>query len=73
MKKALISLPTIHCESCTKLISMTLKTIPGIKNKTFDIEKRFLMVEFDDTTSGKAIVDAIINDAEYEAKLESEE
>lgn len=73
MKKARISLPTIHCESCVKLIGMTLKNIPGIKNTTFDIEKRSLVVEFDDSISGQSVVDAIANDAGYEAKLESEE
>ena len=73
MKKATISLPTIHCESCVKLIGMTLKTIPGIKNTTFDIDKKSLAVEFDDSTSGQSIVDAIVQDAGYEAKLESEE
>lgn len=73
MKKVYISLPTIHCESCTKLIGMTLKNIPGIKNKTFDIDKRSLVVEFDASTSGKTITEAIVTDAGYEAKLESEE
>ncbi len=73
MKKVTISLPTIHCESCTKLIGMTLKNIPGITKKTFDIEKKSLAVEFDASTSGASIVNAIVNDAGYEAILESEE
>lgn len=73
MKKAHISLPTIHCESCTKLIGMTLKTIPGIRKQDFSIENRTLDIEFDHSTSGQAIVSAIVEDAGYEAKLESEE
>lgn len=73
MKKARISLPTIHCESCTKLIGITLKGIPGIKNRTFDIDKKSLVVEFDSSTSGQAISEAIVSDAGYEARLESEE
>lgn len=68
--KAHISLPTIHCASCTKLIGMTLKNIPGITSNTFDVEKKTLVVEFDSSTSGQSIVDAIISDAGYEARLE---
>lgn len=73
MKKAIISLPTIHCASCTKMIGMTLKDIPGITSTVFDIEKKSLAVEFDETTSTQAIMDTISNDAGYEAILESEE
>lgn len=73
MKKATISLPTIHCESCTKLIGMTLKDIPGITKQTFDIEKKTLDVEFDSSTSVDAIIEAIVEDAGYEAKREGEE
>ena len=73
MKKATISLPTIHCESCTKLIGMTLKDIPGITKQTFDIEKKMLDVEFDNSTSVDAIIEAIQEDSLYEAKREGEE
>jgi copper chaperone CopZ len=71
--KATISLPTIHCESCTKLIGMTLKSIPGITKQTFDIDKKTLVIKFDASTSGQAIINAIVNETGYEAKLESEE
>ncbi len=73
MTKAIISLPIIHCASCTKMISMTLKDIPGITSTVFDIEKKSLVVEFDNMTSTQAIIDAIVNDAGYEAILESED
>lgn len=62
MKKASISLPTIHCESCTKLIGMTLKNIPGITKQTFDIEKKILDVEFDNSISIQSIIDTIVQD-----------
>ena len=52
---------------------MTLKNIPGIKNTTFDTGKKSLVVEYDDSTSGRAITQAIVSDAGYEAKLEGEE
>lgn len=73
MKKVTISLPTIHCESCVKLIGMTLKNIPGIKDKNFNIEKRELYLKIDATTTGEAIAKAIREDAEYEASVTSEE
>lgn len=73
MKNITISLPTIHCESCIKLIGMTLKNIPGIHEKQFDLEQRKLSLKTESTVSGEAIAKAIREDAEYEANLESEE
>ena len=73
MKNITISLPTIHCESCVKLINMTLKDIPGIREKRFDIENRKLYLETDVSLSGETVAKAIREDAEYEANLESEE
>ena len=73
MKHITIGLPTIHCESCIKLIGMTLKTISGIESKQFDLEERKLSLETDSTVSGEAIARAIREDAEYEAIVESEE
>ena len=73
MKKLTIGLPTIHCESCTKLIGMTLENIPGIQTKEFNIGKRELYLTIDATTSGEAIVKAIREDAGYDASVMSEE
>lgn len=72
MKKVIISLPTIHCESCIKLINMTLKNLPGIEAKEFDLEKRELSLDLDTNTSGEVIAKAIREDAEYEATVVSE-
>ncbi len=71
MKKITISLPTIHCESCVKLIGMTLKNIPGIQKKQFDLEKKELALEVDDTVSPSEIAQLIQDDAGYEAKVTS--
>ena len=73
MKKILISLPTIHCESCIKLIGMTLKNLPGIEAKQFDLEKKELFLEVDNTISGEEIARAIREDARYDAIVLSEE
>lgn len=74
MKKARIGLPTIHCESCVKVIDMTVKNLPGIQNKKYDVENRRLDVTFDGgTISAESIVKEINEDAGYEAVLESEE
>ncbi len=72
MKKIIISLPTIHCESCVKLIGMTLKNIPGIQKKQFDLEKKELALEVDDTVSPSEIAQLIQDDAGYEAKVTSD-
>lgn len=50
MQKITISLPSIHYESCVKIINMTLKNISGIQNKQFDLKKKSfhlkLMIQF---------------------------
>ncbi len=72
MKQITISLPTIHCESCVKLIGMTLKGIPEIQSKKFDLEKRELYLETDVSASGETIAAAIREDAGYEAIITAE-
>lgn len=74
MKVAKIALPTIHCESCVKLIEMTLKPNKGIVERKYDIPGRSAEMRFDETAvSANEIVSAIKDDAGYEASLESEE
>jgi Cu+-exporting ATPase len=74
MKVAKIALPTIHCESCVKLIEMTVKPMKGLGERKYDIDGRSAMMRFDEeAVSANEIVDAIKNDAGYEAVLESEE
>lgn len=72
MKKITISLPTIHCESCVKLIGMTLKNIPGIQKKQFDLENKELSLDVDDAVSPSEIAQLIQDDAGYEAKVTSD-
>ena len=74
MKVAKIALPTIHCESCVKLIEMTLKPMKGVTERKYDIDGRSAEIRFDGAAIGaNEIVDAIKNEAGYEASLESEE
>ncbi|MFB0964245.1 MAG: heavy-metal-associated domain-containing protein [Patescibacteria group bacterium] len=74
MKVAKIALPTIHCESCVKLIEMTLKPMKGVTERKYDIAGRSVEMRFDDrAVTANEIVEAIKNDAGYEASLESEE
>lgn len=74
MKVAKIALPTIHCESCVKLIEMTLKPNKAIVERKYDIPGRSAEMRFDETAvSADEIVSAIKDDAGYEASLESEE
>ncbi len=74
MKVAKIALPTIHCESCVKLIEMTLKPNKAIVERKYDIPGRSAEMRFDETAvSANEIVSAIKDEAGYEAALESEE
>lgn len=72
MKNIIISLPTIHCESCVKLISMTLKNISGIQRYQFDLDKKELYLDLDDSISSEEIVHLIQQDTDYDAILLSE-
>lgn len=74
MKKVHLNLPTIHCESCVKVIEMTLKGTPGIGQRNYDTENRRATVEFDGIViSGEKIADIIKNEAGYDAVVVSEE
>lgn len=73
MKKLVISLPTIHCQSCVKLIDMTLKNVSGIENKEFDLEKKELYLDIETTVSGETIAQTILKETGYEAVVLSEE
>lgn len=74
MSKARISLPTIHCESCVKVINMTLKDLSWVKDKNFDIDKREASITYDKKMiSANEIVSAIKDDAGYDASIISEE
>lgn len=74
MKIAKIGLPTIHCESCVKVIEMTLKALRGVGERRYDVAGRSMEARFDEkTVSADEIVNAIKNDAGYEAVLEPDE
>lgn len=74
MNKLRVSLPTIHCESCVKVINMTLKDLPWIGEKKFDIDGREVTLQYDTkATSSSKIVSAIKEDAGYEASIISVE
>ncbi len=74
MKIAKIGLPTIHCESCVKVIELTLKALKGVGKRQYDVAGRSMEARFDENAIGaEEIVNAIKNDAGYEAVLESEE
>lgn len=74
MKIAKIGLPTIHCESCVKVIELTLKALRGVGERRYDVAGRSMEARFDEkTVSANEIVNAIKNDAGYEAVLESED
>lgn len=74
MNKLRVSLPTIHCESCVKVINMILKEMHGINEKKFDIDARELALDYDKKSiSSKEIINAIKDDAWYEASIISDE
>lgn len=74
MKLIKIGLPTIHCGSCVKVITMTLNDISGITEIVIDVPKKEAHIRFDpELTSADAIISAIKDDAGYEATLLSED
>lgn len=74
MKLIKIGLPTIHCGSCVKVITMTLNDISGITEIVIDVPKKEAHIRFDpELISSNAIISAIKDDAGYEATLLSED
>lgn len=67
MKKIKVSLPTIHCESCIKIIDMSLKDFKWIDKKEYNLEEKEAIIKFDNTLiSSQKIINAIKDDAGYE-------
>ncbi|MDD2487156.1 MAG: heavy metal translocating P-type ATPase [Candidatus Gracilibacteria bacterium] len=74
MKKTRISLPSIHCQSCIKMIDMTLNNLAGINEKNFNLDKKEVILRYDEKIISSAeIASAIVTDAGYEAEVISEE
>lgn len=68
MNNLKISLPSIHCESCIKVIDMTLKDLSWIREKQFDLDKKEVYIKYDKhITKGQKIVSAIKDEAWYDA------
>lgn len=74
MRKLLLSLPGIHCESCVKLINISFNWIAWIEEKEINVDKREWFFIYDENLIlSSKIIDIIKNDAWYDAIIISDE
>lgn len=72
MKNINIKLPSIHCESCVKLIKMSLNWVEWIVDFSINLDNRLANISFDENKiNTNKIVSLIKDDAWYDAILES--
>ena len=63
MTQITLSIPEIHCMSCSMLIKMSLKKIPGISSIDTDLKTKKVTIAFDEKqTSKDTIVSQIVNE-----------
>ena len=57
MTQISLSIPEIHCSSCTMLIKMSIKKIPGISSVDTDLKTKKVTIDFDEkqTSSNKIL------------------
>lgn len=48
-QKVTFSIPDMHCDSCPKLIKLTLEDMPGVTSATASLQTKTAEVEFDDS------------------------
>ena len=66
MTQISLSIPEIHCSSCTMLIKMSIKKIPGISSVDTDLKTKKVTIDFDEKqTSKDIIVSQIVEETWY--------
>lgn len=74
MKNLKLGLPGIHCESCVKMINMTLKWVKWIEEYNIILDPKEAIIKYDeDIISSSEIDDLIKNEAWYETEIISDE
>lgn len=53
------SVPDMHCESCPKLINMTLEEIPGVVSSSASLKDKVVQVSYTEKVSLELLISAI--------------
>ena len=53
------SVPDMHCESCPKLINLTLEEIPGVVNSNASLKDKTVIVSYTEKVSPELLISAI--------------
>lgn len=69
MKNIIFTLPAIHCESCVKLINMSLEWVEWIIKKDIILDNKEARISYEEKIIGPDYIIAIIKEAWYEAEL----
>lgn len=67
-KQIRFSVPDMHCESCPKLITLTLKDIAGVKNVLASLKDKTVEVSYSDKVSPELLINAI-EESGYKASI----
>lgn len=67
-QKTILSIPEMHCESCPKLVKITLLEIPGIISVSVSLETKKAVVDYDSSVVGTSQMIKAISEIGYEAK-----
>lgn len=64
--------PSMHCASCPKLITLALEDLDGVSVVDAQLDSKIVTVTYDEAVATRDVVDAAIRDAGYEPELADE-
>jgi len=64
---AMISIPTIQCETCVKTVQLAVKKLAGVKSVSVDLKKKIAHVNFDPAKISLEKIEKAIAAAGYDA------
>jgi periplasmic mercuric ion binding protein len=64
---AMISLPTIQCETCVATIQAAVKKVDGVISVNIDLKEKMAHVNFDAAKTNQGKIEKAIADAGYDA------
>jgi Cu(I)/Ag(I) efflux system membrane fusion protein len=64
---AMISVPTIQCETCVQTVETAVKKVQGVKSVSVDLEKKIAHVNFNPAKTNQQKIENAIAAAGYDA------
>jgi P-type Cu+ transporter len=54
-----------HCEGCAGKTEAAIKSVKGVKTATADLEKKQVLITYDDAVAKKADIEAVVTKSHY--------